>query len=136
MELSLGEFVRFLILLMQRNDVKFSFLSLRPWHLLFYRLKKMPETEGKPKFFENLSFNWDGAYPESPELSGFLSALCWIGCIITVSPEFKEYKLSEGVERIWLERLEPLGGEANQFLNKALLFAREEFRDFNRSSAK
>lgn len=136
MELSLGEFVKFLILLMQRNNVKFSFRAFGPWHLLFYRLKNMPETDGKPRFFENLNFNWDGTYPKSPELSEFLSALCWIGCVITTSPEFEEYRLSEGVERAWSEQFEPFGGEANQFLNKALLLAREEFREFNCSSAK
>ena len=130
MKLSLGEFVKCLVLLLHRNGVAFSLRSYKPWHLLFYELKKIPETDGKPEFFKNLRFDWDGPYPECPELSEFLDALCWTGSIVTTSPRFEEYTLPKEMADLWSQEFEVLGDETKQFLDTTLALARNKFRIF------
>jgi len=93
MNLSFGEFVKFLILLLHRNGIAFSFRNHRAWHLLWYRLKEMPETNGKPIFFKTLVFDWDTEYPVCQELSEFLWTLYRTGSVVTTSPEYEEYRL-------------------------------------------
>jgi transposase-like protein len=36
------------------------FKNQRPWHFLFYELKKAQDIPGKPALFDRLLFDWDG----------------------------------------------------------------------------
>ena len=118
---------KYLILLMEKNQIVLSFQDQAPWHLLFYRLKKVQNVSGKPSFLENLRFDWDGSYPKSSELSEFLHALCLTGAVVTTSPLYEEYRLLKGMAALWQQRFEALDDTVKSFLNTGVNIAREEF---------
>lgn len=122
--MSLGDFVGFLILLLQEK-ISLS-LKIKPWHMLFYRLKK-ENIAGKPAFFEEMRFDWDGPYPTSPELSHYLNCLCILGALITTSPRFQEYWLEEKYALLLRKKYEKLDEPAKLFLDNAVKMAIEEF---------
>ena len=127
-EISLGDFVKYLVLLLHKNNIVFTLRSYRPWHHLFWRLKKDPAVSGRPAFFEKLWFDWDGPYPESPELSEYLDALLRVGCIESASPRFEKYWLTERMASLWLFHFEALDDQTKIFLNNAAVLAQEEFQ--------
>lgn len=126
MTLSFGEFVKYLVLLLQKNDVDLLLQRQDAWHRLFYRLKKSPKISGKPAFLEQLWFNCDGPYPKSPELSRYLNALCRIGVIQTNSPRFDRYWLSKSTEDLWQKQFEKIDEVIKQYLHSVVEIAREE----------
>lgn len=125
--ISLEEFVKYMVLLLQKNNIVLPFHKTEAWHSLFYRLKKSTETHGKPAFLENLWFDWDGPYPKSPELSEYLNAMCFIGVVETNSPRFDRYWLSKNVEGLWQEQFEKLDKTLKQYLHSTVEIAKEEF---------
>lgn len=127
MEISFGDFVKYLVLLLQKNGIDLPFHTQEAWHLLFYRLKKQQDFPGKPAFLETLWFDWDDPYPKSPELSEYLNALCMIGVVETNSPRFDRYRLSKVMEELWQEQFEKLNEEIKQYLNLSVQIAKEEF---------
>jgi len=126
-ELSFGEFVKYLVLLLQKNDIALPFNKQELWHCLFYRLKQPQEVAGKPAFLEKLWFDWDGPYPKSPELSKYLYALRSIGVVQTNSPRFDRYWLSKSTEELWQEQFEKLDQIIKLYIVLVVEIAREEF---------
>lgn len=127
MEVSFGEFVKYLVLLLQKNNIVLPFNRPEAWHHLFYRLKQSQEISGKPAFLEKLWFDWDDPYPKSPELSEYLHALCWTGTIETNSPRFDRYWLPKNMEKLWQEQYEKLDKTVKQYLYFTVEIAKEEF---------
>lgn len=127
MTISLGEFVNYLVLLLQKNNVILPFHRQGAWHLLFYRLKKSPEIREKPAFLETLWFDWDGPYPKSPELSEYLNALRIIGVVETNSPKFDKYWISKDIERLWQSQFEKTDEINKEYLLRVVEIAKEEF---------
>ena len=127
MEITLGDFVKYLVLLLQNSNVVLPFKNQESWHKLFYRVKKENHISGKPSFFKNLQFDWDGAYPKSPELYDFLCILCWTGTVETTSPRYEEYKLSKGMAELLQKRFDALDETIKRYLTSIIGVAREEF---------
>ena len=125
---SFVDFVRYLILLLQKNNIILTFNKPEAWHCLFYRLKKSPEILGKPAFLEKLWFDWDGPYQESPELLEYLHTLRLTGVVETNSPRFDRYWLSKGIEELWQKQFEKLDEVIKQYLNLVIGIAKEEFK--------
>jgi hypothetical protein len=126
-EMSLGEFVKQLIVRMHDNHLKMLFKEDRPWHLLFYKLSK-EKFVGKPEFFDNLHFDWDGPYPKCPELSRFIHALHWTGAVAAINPSYERIMLlSEQMRQLWSQQGESLPSQANEFLEHAAILAGKQF---------
>jgi hypothetical protein len=126
--MSLGKFVKFLILLLQRERIDLSLHDRSRWHLLFYQLKRLPKTPGRPVALEELLFDWDGPHPVCRELAEYLSALCMTGCVNWSSPDFRKYWLPEEMAVLWSKEYDGLGEEEKHFLaSTALELARKEF---------
>jgi hypothetical protein len=71
-QISLGQFVENVISVLSQRKIKIP-TEDRSWHELFYDLHK-EDRKGKPLCIEKMRFDWNGPYPESPELSEALSA--------------------------------------------------------------
>lgn len=127
MNLSLDECVAYLIVLLQKDNVRLPLQNYKPWHLLFYKLKKSEEILVKPDFFDDLSFDWDKSYPESPELSAFLHFLGIAGIIVSDSPKYENYRITEVTIILLEQKIEELDEETRQFLNTATDIAKQEF---------
>jgi len=126
-EISLGDFVKQLAALLHKERVDMPFKNQRPWHFLLYELKSVPPVPGKPKFFEELVFDWDGPYPKSQELSDFLHALHWNASVSANNPHYDTIKLTDDVAELWLRRYEELNQETKDFVTQALKRAQAEF---------
>jgi hypothetical protein len=118
-DVTLGDFVQQLLL--QLGDRQLRFKDERPWHELFYNLKTGPETPGKPAFLRDLFFDWNGEYPKNRELSEYLHALHWTGCMAAANPSYDQVKLNEDVGNLWRTELDP---GLSQFLTGAAQVAR------------
>jgi len=99
-DMTLGDFVQQLLVQLG-GDAELHFKDERPWHELFYKLKTDPDAPGKPTFFETLFFDWNGAYPKCLELSEYLHALHWTGCMAAANPGYDLFKLNPEVEALW-----------------------------------
>jgi len=128
MEISLGQFIRYLIFLLQQNSIALPFHREDLWHRLLYTLKEST-SPGKPAFLERLHFDWDASYPKSQELSELLRALCVAKVVETTSPRFEEYKLSEEMDEFLRIRFRELDETTKRYLYFAVETARKEFLD-------
>jgi hypothetical protein len=124
-EISLGDFVKKLTVLMGENRVVMLFKEERPWHVLFYRLKK-DKTAGKPSFFNTLRFDWDGPYPKCQQLSEFIQALHWTGAVGAVNPSYEKIVLREEMGQLWSKEI-TVPAKVESFLKHAASLAKEEF---------
>ncbi len=136
METTLGDFVKYLVLLLQKSEIALPFNNQELFHKLFYRLKKENDIAGKPIFLKKLWFDWNNSYPKSPELSEFLHALCWIGIVEANCPGCDTYWLSKNMEELWQEKFEKLDETTKQYLNLAVSVAKEEFERAAKSHIK
>ncbi len=128
MQLSLGDFVKFLLLSLQRNGTGLSLNNRELWHQLFYRLKKIGEADGKPEFLKNLWFDWDGKYPKCPKLADYLNTLRLFGSVVTTGPRYEEYTIPEETQKLWLREYEKLNKATKNFLKISTVIAEEEFK--------
>jgi len=125
-ELSLGDVVCQLALLMKRNNLPIGFKDEAPWHLLFYRLKREAK-QGRPGFLDHLRFDSDARYPRCRELSEFLHGL-HTACIVDVAnPSFEEMILPDDVMSDWEQERSALDTKSKSFLAQGLEIAKEEF---------
>lgn len=122
----LGDFVEQLAAKLQQQNVPMPFENERPWHELFYRLKR-ESIHGGSGFFNELRFDWDGPYPKCAELSEFLHALHWNACVDARNPHFDRISLPEEIVKIWSERAEKLDETEKRFLSRSVQAAREDF---------
>jgi hypothetical protein len=127
-DITLGQFVKQLAALLQKKNVQLPFKNQRPWHLLFYELKKLPASSGKPKFLDDLRFDWDSPYPKCQELSEFLNALHFTASVSARNPHFDVISVSEEVAERWAETVNEDNPDVKQFVGNAMTLAEDEFR--------
>lgn len=128
-ELTLGDFVKYLLALLQRDMVPLKLEDERLWHELFFALKRSSEGHsGKPRSLSDLKFDWDGPYPKSQTLLRFIDGLSITGSVTCSSPGFTEHKIAAGLDKVWLASMEVLPANVRQFLNIALVMATERFQ--------
>ena len=119
--MTLGDFVQQLLL--QLGDRELHFKHERPWHEVFYQLKSSPENPGKPDFLRDLFFDWNGEYPKCQELSEYLHALHWTGCMAAANPGYDRFKLNTEVGNLWKTEVDE---HLEEFLEEAAEVARHE----------
>ena len=123
-EVSLGEFLKLLTSRVDDDKFRLPLKDEQPWHMLFYRLKK-EDWPGKPTFFGDLQFDWVGRYPICQDLSDYIHALHFTGCMSASNPSYDEISLNPELAVRWAK--EPLAGELPGFLERAVKLARAEF---------
>lgn len=124
--ISLAEFVKQLTARIQQNhELHMPFKDEKPWHMLFYRLKKA-SSQGKPSFFNELQFDWDGPYPTCQELTDYIHALHFTGCVSAGNPSYDEIALNEGLAKKW--NSSQLEGNLPKFLDHAMKEVRVHFK--------
>jgi hypothetical protein len=96
-ELTLGEFVKVIVLMLHKKGVAMPFQNEEKWHELFYELKREKAKEGRPNFFDRLRFDWDGPYPKSQDLSEYLQALHWNGFVSVANPSYDRLSVDSEV---------------------------------------
>jgi hypothetical protein len=125
--LTLGQFVKELTALFETNSIAIPFKNERPWHFLFYELKKDRNALGRPAFLDELEFDWDGPFPKSQELSNFLHSLHWNASVSASNPHYETISLSDPVKTLWFHRYEAEDANTKQFFSTVLDRARKEF---------
>jgi hypothetical protein len=120
-DVTLGDFVQ--QLLVRLEDRELFFKHEKPWHEFFYRLKIEPENPGKPLFLNELFFDWNGEYPKCQELSEYLHALHWTGCMTAANPGYDKFKLNNAVGKLWEK---PIESELQQFIGRTAQAARND----------
>jgi hypothetical protein len=125
--LTLGQFVKELTAVFEQNNIPIPFKNERPWHFLFYELKKDRDAVGRPMFFDELEFDWDGPFPKSQELSNFLHSLHWNASVSASNPHYETISLSDPVRNLWFQRYEAEDANTKQFFAAALDRAKKEF---------
>jgi hypothetical protein len=125
-DITLGDFVKQLAVLMESEKLIMLFKDEAPWHLLFYRLKKMDATT-KPEFLKTLRFDWDGSYPRCQELSEFIQALHWTGSVVAANPSYDRITLQDQVRELWYEEGRQISPELGAFLSQGVEYAKEQF---------
>lgn len=98
---TLGDFVKELTVLMKADGLQLPLKDERPWHYLFFELKRNRSAEGRPTFFDRLIFDWDGPSPKCQELSEFIHALHWNATVTASNPTYESLTLSEDVAARW-----------------------------------
>lgn len=124
--ISMGEFIKQLTLVLADKNLPMPFKHERPWHELFYRLKTAKGVPGKPAFLTNLRFDWVGPYPRSQELSDYIHGLHWSGCVSAGNPGYAEITLNPELKQLWTVKLE---GKLSAFVEYSLKLAEEEFAE-------
>lgn len=132
--MNLGDFVKQFAALLTEKKVRMPFKDERPWHIVFYELKKSRDVRGKPAFLETLFFDWDGPYPKSKELSRFLHALHWNATVSASNPHYDTIELPPEIADLWSARFDQLPREDQLFLEHAVECAQEEFGPGNRGA--
>ena len=125
--LSLGEFVKQLAALLHKDNVTLPFKDQERWHCLFYELAKRPSALGKPKFFDELVFDWDAPYPKCQELSEFLHALHFTANVSAHNPRFEVISLDSNDADRWISQFDQDDQHLKKFLGDAVQLARSEF---------
>ena len=127
-EITLGDFLKLLVASLQRNHVAMPFQNDRPWHLLFYRLKRDAAARDAIPFLKDLWFDWDGPYPKSRELTEFLQALHWTASLGVVNPNYDAIVIPEDVAELWIKDAETLKEAEKKLLDEAIENAQATFR--------
>jgi len=123
-EISLGEFVKQLTVRIHDKNLPMPFKDEEPWHLLFYKLKQ-DQVSGKPAFFQHLRFDWDGRYPRSQELSEYIHALHFTGCVGASNPSYDEIVLNPKLGELWSSQKPE--GDLSRFMDYAMKKVETEF---------
>jgi hypothetical protein len=126
-EMSLSEFVKQLAALLQKRNVRLPFKNQRPWHMLFYELKKRPVAPGRPNFLDELRFDWDAPYPKCQQLSEFLNALHFTASVSARNPHFDVISVAPDVADRWANNADQDDPDLKQFINGASALAEKEF---------
>jgi hypothetical protein len=126
-EISLGQFIKQLSALLQKSGVQLPFKNQTPWHVLFYELTKKPEAPGKPRFLDQLRFDWDAPYPKCQELSEFLNALHFTASVSARNPRFDVISVPSEVAERWAQRADEDDPDLKRFVTDAVILAKQEF---------
>jgi hypothetical protein len=125
-DVSLGEFVKRLAARLQENNVALPLKNQEPWHVLFYDLTKTSRA-GRPKFFDELVFDWDSRYPKCQELSEFLSALHFTANASARNPRFDVISVQPAIAERWARRADQDDPDLRGFVGYAVGLATKEF---------
>ena len=98
---NLGDFVKEMAALMTDNHLRLPLKDERPWHLLFFELKRDRQPADRPAFLDRLIFDWDGPSPKCQELSEFIHALHWNANVTASNPTYETLTLSDDVAKRW-----------------------------------
>ena len=101
MPTTLGDFVKELAVLMRDANIQLPLKDERPWHFLFFQLKRERDVDGRPDFFDSLVFDWDGPAPKCQELSEFIHALHWNATVTANNPTYEAIRLSDEIADLW-----------------------------------
>lgn len=123
---SLSEFMQYLVATLHKGDLKMPLKDERPWHSLFYELKRT-DLDNKPAFLSKLRFDWDGPYPKCQEVAELLHALHWNAGVTGLNPHYEEMKLPEDIAKHWEQRLTDLPDEDRTTFDRILELARQQF---------
>lgn len=96
-DVSLGEFLKCLVLDLQRRKVQMPFQNEEKWHKIFFQLKSARGRKGRPVFFDSLRFDWDGPYPRSRDLSESLQILHLNGFVSVANPSYDRLNVDDDV---------------------------------------
>lgn len=124
-EISLGEFVKQLMLQFDSQGMTMPLRDERPWHMLFYKLKTCSNSAGKPDFLADLLFDWDGPYPRSSELAEYLDTLHWTGCLSASNPQYEKVTVNPKVSQRWSAMA--VDSELGSFIDFAVQTAKGHF---------
>lgn len=119
---NLGDFVKEMAALMKEAELRLPLKDERPWHLLFFELKRDRNAAGRPTFLDRLVFDWDGPSPRCQELSEFIHALHWNATVTAGNPTYETLTLSDEVAARW----RPV--DITNFHHAALAQARTKFQ--------
>jgi hypothetical protein len=123
-DISLGEFVKQLTVRIHKRDWPMPFKDEGQWHMLFYQFKRGTQL-GKPTFFDQLRFDWDGPYPRSQELSDYIHALHFTGCVAASNPSYDRLTLNDSLAVLWSS--EKLEGDLSEFMEYAMGLVEKQF---------
>lgn len=97
-DVSLGEFLKYLVLDLQRSaNVQMPFQNEEKWHQIFFNLKSARKQKGRPAFFDKLRFDWDGPYPRCQDLSEYLQTLHLNGFVSVTNPSYDRLNVDDDV---------------------------------------
>jgi hypothetical protein len=133
-QLSLGEFVQLLAAKLQQLQIPMPFQNERPWHELFFELKRNAEMRGKVSFLEGLRFDWNGPYPKSQELAVFLHALHCNASATVGNPSYSIISLPTEVANLWRQKYTAPDLGTEEVIQEALKKARIKFTSSPASS--
>ena len=105
LDMPLGEMIKVLVATLHKKNVPLPFKNQKPWHLLFYSLKKQPAGPGKPPFLDELVFDWDGPYPKCEELTDYLNALHETANVSAFNPSFDFISVDDADATRWSRNL-------------------------------
>ena len=125
---TLGDFVKELAALMTQEHLQLPLKDERPWHILFFNLKQIPDAPDRPPFFDDLVFDWDGPAPKCQELSEFIHALHWSAAVTANNPTYDTIQLTDDVADDWRP------ARVTAFHDTALEHARLEFPNVQRDA--
>jgi hypothetical protein len=126
----MGDLVRQMVAHLSDRRVPIPFENEAPWHELFYQLKK-EDLPGKPRFFSELIFDWDGPYPKCRQLSEFLHALHWNACVSAFNPTFATITLPTEIANHWKTETDGMDPEERSFVLNIVTMAQHEFESSN-----
>jgi len=119
---NLGDFVKEMAALMKEDNLRLPLKDERPWHLLFFELKRDRQATGRPVFLDRLVFDWDGPSPRCQELSEFIHALHWNANVTASNPTYETLTLSDDIANRWRP------ADVTSFHQSALARARNQFQ--------
>jgi hypothetical protein len=126
-QLTLGGFIKQLAVRMQDADIQLSLKDDKPWHLLFYRLRREFKSQGNT-FLRSMQFDWDGPYPKSQDVSDFLQGLHWTGSVSALNPTYERIIVPDDVKEAWKTEGKGVGDDDEVLLSRGLQIAKTEFK--------
>ena len=125
--ITLGDFVKYLVALLDEKEVQMPLRDEQPWHRLFYDLQTANSSNDNLPFLRSMEFDWDGPYPKCRELARFLHALHWNASVAALNPKYATIQLDKEVARVWNEEREHLDPHTRDALGQALQDATNKF---------
>jgi len=125
-DMTLGEFVKYLAVLLTENKTPMLFKEEAPWHFVLFGLSD-EDFEGKPQFLNTLKFDWGGPFPKCKELSRYLQFLHSTACVGTMNPSYEEMVLKEDLQKLWHSEFSKIGNPQQKFMGHAAKLAAKEF---------